>query len=477
MPHIQALVIDEDFQTRQRLGNILGGEGVRVSLASESRQGLTLLAELPFDVLFAALSMPEVDGLPLVRRAMQIRPQVSAVVVSARARLQSCLKAMRLGACDYLTKPFTPETVRASLSRALDTCRQRTDGSPVRPRATKVPAPASCMEQLDGRFVAETEAMRRIADLVVKIAPTAAAVLVCGESGVGKEVVARAVHRQSRRAAGPFVHVACGAIPEAEIEPRLFGGHRRALESNGQVSQGLLGYAHGGTIFLANVDRLPMWCQIRLFDAFRTGKFRPPGAFETPPLDVRVVASTARDLETAAAEGRFDDGLYHLLNAVVIAVPPLRRRRQDVKLLAERCLAEISLGQGVAPGNLGHRFTDEAWDCLLGYDWPGNLTELRSVVARAVALSDGPVIDKGAVDWIKRKPCRPAAETISVPLTPDLRAIERSIVEEVVLRCRGNKAAAARALGIHRRTLYRVLDEGVGNPRAGQSRAPTPPDR
>jgi len=304
--------------------------------------------------------------------------------------------------------------------------------------------------------------------LAAKIAPTDAAVLIRGEPGVGKELVARAIHRQSRRAAGPFVCVTLGAIPETELEAWLFGREQGDCAGDRPVQGGLLEAANGGTIFLADVDCLPLWAQVQLFAVLQRGCVLRRPSLPPMPLDVRVIASTCCDLEAAVAEGRFHGGLYYVFSAVSIHVPPLRERPQDIKILAERCLAQTLLRQGIGAEQGQYHLTPAAWQCLLNHTWPGNLFELSSVVAHAVALTDGPLIGKEAIALVPASALGRGSETISVPLAGGLRQIERYILDEVIQRCRGNKAAAARVLGLHRRTLYRMLEEDAGDAGHGE---------
>jgi DNA-binding NtrC family response regulator len=424
-------------------------------LARSGGQALALLECEPVEVLFVDLLMPGMDGLELLRRVRRIRPQASAVVISGHARVDSCIAALRLGVCDYLTKPFTPQAIRTALGLALERC--GFTGGQVAPRPQIPPAPAQAGggDGPDDPMVARSAAMRQVCDLVAKIAPALSAVLIRGEPGVGKETVARAIHRQSRLAGGPFVHVNCKAIREAELSVRLFGVHRWDIEGN---QQGLLQEAQGGTVFLSQVDHLPLWAQVQLLDALQSGCVQRFGGPQPAPLDARVIASTSGDLEAAVAEGRFSRELYYYLNVIAMHVPPLRERPQGLEILAQRCLTQTVAWQGVAGGKRWS-FSPPAWECLRSYDWPGNLPELASVVARAVAMSDGPEIGPEAIDLPLPRAPGGRCGTFPVSLAGDLRQMERSIIDEVIQRCGGNKAAAARALGLHRRTLYRILGE------------------
>jgi DNA-binding NtrC family response regulator len=405
--------------------------------------------------LFVDLLMPGMDGLELLRRVRRIVPQMSVVVISGKARVDSCIAALRLGVCDYVTKPCTVQAILAALCLAM--ARRGSSGCRVAPlpQTREAPFPADGGNGPGDTIVARSAVMRQVCDLVAKIAPTTAAVLIRGEPGVEKGTVARAIHLQSRRAAGPFVHVNCRAVREAELPDRLFGAHPRDGEGD---QQGLIQAARGGTVFLSQIDQLPLWAQAQLLDALQNGCVLRCGDLRPAPMDVRVIASTSGDLEAAVAEGRFFRPLYYHLNVVSLRVPPLRERPQALEILAQRCLEQTVAQQGVASGQ-PWRFSPAAWQCLRSYDWPGNLPELASVVARAVALSAGPEIGKEAIELPSLKAAGGGCETFPVSLAGDLRRIQRSIIDEVIQRNGGNKAAAARVLGLHRRTLYRILGE------------------
>ncbi len=314
----------------------------------------------------------------------------------------------------------------------------------------------------DDPIVAQSPAMRDVCALMAKVAPSDNAVLICGEPGVGKELVARAIHRQSRRAAHPFVHVPCGAIREADLELMLFSDEREG-------HYGLLDDANQGTLFLANVEHLPLRAQFLLCAVPMGGCTVPCSGVRPMPIDVRVIASTSSDLRAAVLKGRFSSEFYYHLSVVTLHVPPLRQRQPDIKILAERSLVQTLARQGVPADQVQYRFTPQACESLLNHDWPGNLPELASVVAHAVAMADGPLIGKEAIALLPRKVPRSSSEAISFPLTGNFREIERTIVEAMVQRCGGNKAAAARALGLHRRTLYRMLEEHAGGPGPAES--------
>ncbi len=457
------LVADADLSVRHTLGDILGREGVKVSLADDGHAALALVEKKPFAVLFAGLRLPVMDGLTVLSRSLQIRPELGAVVLAGQGRFSSCQEALRLGACDYLTKPFTPAAVHESLARALARGQHRC-GSP---RAGAAPQPAQSAaatdDEADALLTGESPAMRAVQVFVAKIAPTNASVLLRGEPGTRMDLVARAIHRRSRRAGGPLVHVACKGIYEAELEAVLFGGQPQGVKEGQSHWPGLLESGRRGTLFLADVEDLPLCAQIRLFDVlFRDDTARFSSGQPMPP-EVRLLASTSCDLEAAVADGRFYGGLYYLLNVTSIRVPPLRERRQDIKSLVEYYLRKAVAAYSINAGKPRWSFTEGAWQRLLNHDWPGNLPELIGVVTHAMVVSDDARIDEAAIAISPHRPESRGAGTPSVPLTGSLHEIERHVIEETILRCDGNKAAAARALGLQRRTLYRMLEKGSGH--------------
>jgi DNA-binding NtrC family response regulator len=302
--------------------------------------------------------------------------------------------------------------------------------------------------------------MREILGLVRKVARANVPVLIQGEIGTGKQTIAREIHRQSPWAARPLVHVVCASLRESDLEEKLFGPSWVDSPRSPGGPASLLELSQGGTLFLDGVTQLPLWAQVKLLDALQRSNGRNGEEGVAIAAEARVIASSTCDPQTAVAENRFFSGLYYYLNAVRIDIPPLRHRPEDIRALAEHFLAGASFPLAAAPQNIRRRFSAEAWQVLLQYDWPGNVLQLAAVVARAAMLAEGPEIGQARFAGLLGGACRQAdAETISVPLTGGLKNMELVLVNEVIRRCRGNKAAAARALRLHRRTLYRMLEE------------------
>ena len=309
-----------------------------------------------------------------------------------------------------------------------------------------------------GRLIAASKAMREILEVVRRSAPTEAPILIYGEPDTGKKLIACEVHRRSRRAAGPFVHVMCGALREADLAKKLFGPGADGTERNGPKPLPLVEEARGGTLFLKNVAQLPLWGQARLLDALQQPSQVRGAQPASVGIDVRVIASSTIDLPTAMAQRVFLSSLYYYLKVVEIHVPPLRHRSQDIRPLAESYLAVANATRANQGGKPPCHFAQEALQCLVEYDWPGNTQQLASIVAHAVLLTDGDEITSMQImELLGEVVPNDDAETISVPLLGGLKEIERAVVAAVIQRCRGNKAEAARVLGLHRREVYRIL--------------------
>jgi two-component system response regulator HydG len=312
-------------------------------------------------------------------------------------------------------------------------------------------------------FIAHSPAMRKVLDMTAKIGPTDCTVLIEGEPSVGKESVARIIHRHSNRAGGPFVRVPCGGIPKNQLNERLFGQTGNGSLKKHRRDRSFLTCAKGGTLFLDGISQLPLWAQINLYDILRE-EWQNYGNAEIPPPATRVIASAACDLEAAVACGRFHSSLYFYLNIAKIRVPPLRYRPEDIRPLGERVLTFINTAKDTFLGATPHRLSEEAWQRLSQYDWPGNVAELSSVIIRAIVNADSELINQEDVTVLFRKNPRPEpSNKISVSLDGELREIEQYIIREVIRRCNGNKTAAARTLRLPRRTLYRLLKEDAHN--------------
>jgi two-component system response regulator AtoC len=449
-----ALVVDDDRGIRQLVGDLLRTKGAKVLVAGSANEGLATLHREPVDILFTDLRLPDGDGMAMLQEARKLHPLLPAIILTGYGSLDSSVEALRQGACDYLTKPITQQTLHSAWDRALrarrDSCIPLEYRRPESPRGKPGP---SCM------MVAESPAMREIVRLVGRIAPTAASVLIHGDPGVGKSLLARTIHDQSRRANGPFVRVSCTAIRDNDLESAFPVPSPATGTASERARSGFWEQAVGGTLFLEDVEGLPLRFQRRLLDALQERHRHRATDGDSRAADVRVIASTRCPLEQRVAEGLVLRGLYDELAVISIRIPPLRERPEDIAALSKHFLRMCAGPSAQDQDRI--QFSPEACGSLTRHAWPGNVRELASVVERAVLLAEGPVIGPESLpQLVEQAGQNETRDTISVPLASDIKEIKREVITQVIQRCHGNKAAAARALGMHRRTLYRRLDHG-----------------
>jgi two-component system response regulator PilR (NtrC family) len=400
------------------------------------------------------LRLPDGSGLDVLRYSKSARSETQVIIVTAYATMENAVEAMRLGAYDYQLKPFKLNEMRMVVSNALE------KGALIREnRALKAQLGRSAL----GAMVGKSAAMRKVYELVDKVAAAKTNVIVTGESGTGKELVARAIHQQSERGKRAFVPVNCGAIPETLVESELFGYKRGAFTGANQDKTGVFEAADGGTLFLDEVGELPASAQVKLLRALQEKSITRVGDTVAIALDVRVVAATHRDLAEEVRAGRFREDLYYRLNVIPIALPPLRDRREDISLLIERFLAKFNGEQGKQISG----FAPEALRLLLDYRFPGNVRELENLVERCVTLADGQVISAAVLPAeVVPTPAGERAQ-LSVPdtgmsLEQTLDDIERRLLLEALEKSGGVKKKAAALLGLTFRSMrYRLAKLGM----------------
>jgi len=450
------LVVDDEPGVVDYLVDLLRDEGYAVEGTVSPADALARQEGSGYDLVVADVEMPGMRGTDLLEAIHAGHPGRLVLLITAFGSIDLAVEAVRMGACDFVTKPFRGEVLLLAVARALRERQMRREI--VRLRGSLAGAAASP----DG-LVARSRAMRRVVEVAERASRTAATVLLTGESGVGKGCVARFIHDQGPRAAGPFVQVNCAALPGPLVESELFGVRRGAYTDAREDRDGLFVRASGGTLFLDEVAELPIESQPKLLQALESGHVRPVGATREVPADARLVAATNRPLEEALRERRFRPDLYYRLDVIRIEVPPLRDRREDIEPLADVFLARA----GSALGRQIVGISVPALRRMLAYDWPGNVRELANVVERAVALSDHDTLVPGDLrlgDDAKREDFLDIAARRWMPLADVERAYVRRVLESVD----GNKAEAARILGIDRRTVYRKLDEPEPGPDAGE---------
>jgi two-component system response regulator HydG len=443
------LVVDDEPLMLRALGRILREDGHRLVLAESPEAAEATLHDPDLDVALLDLFIGTASGLELLDRIKREHAEIECVVMTGHASIESAVGCMRRGAFDYLAKPFDDvHRVRTTVQKAIERRRLLRRNRELEERlGDQARAPG---------LVGHSPAMRRLARTIESLRHNESHVLIQGESGTGKELVARAIHASSRRHAGPFVPVDCGALPESIIESELFG-HERGAFTGALGAQGLFRMAHGGTLFLDEIGELPLAMQAKLLRALQHKEVRPVGGTNPVPVDLRVVSATHRDLAAMVDTNRFRMDLYYRLNVVRIEIPPLRERMEDVPLLVQHFLDEKrragSPVEGVGEDALAH---------LLGHDWPGNVRELENVLESALALARGPWLRAADLPLGRNRRTTPPAlareedlELAKLPLSLD--AYERAALERALCEAGGSATDAARRLGIGRSTFYRKL--------------------
>jgi two-component system response regulator AtoC len=452
-PRAKILVVDDDPSMAEMLDAYLRSRSFASSFVTSADQAFEALGEKDFDVVVTDLNMRGTSGLDLCTRVVENRPDIPVIVITAFGSLETAIQLVRAGAFDILTKPFELEEILISIERALQQKALREEVK----RLKEIVA----SEDRSGEMLGKSLPMRKIYDLVDRVADADASVLITGESGTGKELAARALHQRSKRKNGPFVAINCAAMPEPLLESELFGHVKGAFTDAKKASPGLLVEAHGGTLFLDEIGELPLTMQPKLLRALETRTVRPVGGTVEVPFDVRLVAATNRDLESMVDERRFRDDLFYRINVVRVDMPPLRTRGDDVLLLAQTFLERFA----ARAGKKIHRLSSAVAQKLIAYAWPGNVRELQNGIERAVALAR---FEELSVDDLpERIRDYKTSHVLVVSDDPSelvpMEEVERRYVLRVLAAVGGNKTLAARVLGFDRKTLYRRLEAyGVG---------------
>lgn len=446
MPSAKAkiLIVDDDAGVVEWLAEMLEEDGYAATRCTSPLQALQWLqAGSVWDLIISDLQMPELRGTEFLAEVLRHRPGQLVLLITAFGSIDLAVQAVRAGACDFLAKPFQFEQLQLAVERAL---RERSLRHEVVRLRTSLEASAP------GGLVTRSAAMRRVADLALRAARSDATVLLIGESGVGKTQVAQFLHHEGARSTGPFVHVHCSALVGPLVERELFGSAGRPGEP---ALPGLLQQADGGTLFLDEVADLPLEVQPRLVEALESSRVRPAGSHQSTPIQIRVVASTHRPLETLVKERAFRAELFYQLNVVRIEIPPLRERPEDLHGLIDLYLHRAS--ERLQRPVLG--ISQEALRWLLRYPFPGNARELAQLIERAVALAEHDTVLLEDLHQVHVDEGNDAVVDRAAALGLSLAELERAYIQKVLATHLGNKSTAARALGIDRRTLYRKIEE------------------
>ena len=443
------LIVEDEARMRRLLELSLGEEGYNTLSADSAEAGLKLAEREPPALILTDLKLPGMTGLQLLEAIRRMRADVPVVVMTAYGTVENAVEAMKAGASDYVLKPFSLDEVKMVVKRELDVRRLREENRDLREALGKrYEAPG---------IIAQSAKMQEVLGMVDRVAQTNSTVLLCGESGVGKDLIARAIHQRSRRSHGPLVKINSTAIPETLLESELFGYEKGAFTGAAGSKPGKFEMADGGTLFLDEIGDVPPPVQVKLLRVLQEREFERLGSTKTVKVDVRLVAATNRDLRAALEEGTFREDLYYRLNVVPINIPPLRDHKEDIPALAEMFLHRFAESSGKAISGI----SPAAMERLTGFRWPGNVRELENVIERAVALSNGPVID--ATDVMLDAPAQKAPEAAGfLPEGVSLEQWEDQMIQEAMRRANGNKSQAARLLGLSRNALrYRLSKLGI----------------
>jgi two-component system NtrC family response regulator len=442
-----ALLFADDERSLQELMKLeIPRMGHRVTVCPDGLTAAAALEKESFDCLLVDLDMPGLSGIDVIARAKELCPDAEAVVLTGKSSLETAIAALRHGAFDYLTKPCKLVEIEALLRRVQDKRKLTQQFRALKRR----------LERIEGtpQLIGSSDGMERVRTLIAKVAPTHSTVLILGETGTGKELVARAVHDQSHRAAEPFVAVNCGALPETLIESELFGHRKGAFTGADEHRVGLFEVAHSGTIFLDEIGELPKAMQAKLLRVLESREIRRVGDNKSITVDVRVVCATHRDLPDMVASGEFREDLMYRINTFEIFLPPLRDRLDDIPDLAEHLLGRCR----PKAGSSNRRLTDDALAALKSHVWPGNVRELANVIEHATILcEEGPIGADCLPAHFNRRQLTGAAANRPGPIS--LRDLEMQAIYQALERHGGNKPKAADELGISLKTLYNKLNQ------------------
>jgi len=442
---LHILVIDDDASMRHMLRTMLERAGYQVSEAEDGRAGLQHLKEDPADIVLCDVRMPVLGGMDFLQAQAEIPHDATLIMMTAYGSLDLAMECLKLGAYDYISKPFKPDEVVLTLKKAQERLGLKRENKRLRA--------ALDTQKPSHELVFRSEAMTQVMRLVTQVAPASSPVLISGETGTGKELVARALHRRSSRAKGPFLSLNCGAIPAGLIESELFGHVRGAFTGAARDHQGMFPAAHGGTLFLDEIAELPMELQPKLLRVLQEKEIRRVGETRSRAVDVRILAATAVDLKQAVEAGSFREDLYYRLNVVDIHLPALRERREDIAPLVSHFLEHHARREKRQPPEMER----DAMERLESYDWPGNVRELGNFIERTLIFCRSPRIGLEDLPWEVRRRNREEMDDLS--LKNAISRMEQEFIRRALNRTNGNRTHAAELLDISLRALLYKIKE------------------
>ncbi len=447
------LVIDDEESIRDLLEDFLESKGFEVTTTHDGESGLELLKEDKFDLFLLDLMMPGMSGLDVLKEASMEKISVPSIVITAFASVQTAVEAMKLGAFDYINKPFVLEDVHIAIKRALDVSRLQEENIRLKKELKK--------KFGYHKIIGNSQAIQKVIKFIEKIADTDSTVLITGESGTGKELVSKTIHYNSSRSRKPFVPLNCAAIPKDILESELFGHEKGAFTGAISTRLGRFELANNGTLFLDEIGELAPSLQVKLLRVLQEKEFERVGGIKTIKVDVRILAATNRDLEKAVKDGIFREDLYYRLNVIPMHLPPLRKMKDDIPLLVEHFINDISKRKKKDPP----RISAEALDCFINYRWPGNVRELENLMERLIVLKEGDDVmnedlperlsEKRSAQDGTQKSHRLSSEGIDLNIMLD--DIENNMIMQALEISKGVKSKAANLLGLNRTTLIEKM--------------------
>jgi len=450
----RVLIVDDEENFRHMLSVILKKEGYDVEAASNGEEALQKVTLSPYDQVLCDIRMPKMDGLDFLNEAKKAGVDATIIMMSAYGTVDIAIEAIKLGAYDYISKPFKPDEVILTLKKAEERERLRRENELLRKEVKK--------EYSFENIISKNKQMQKIFEVITKVAQYKSTILITGESGTGKELVARALHYNTDRAQNPFVAVNCGAIPENLLESELFGHAKGAFTDAIRTKKGLFEEADGGTLFLDEIGELPPQLQVKLLRVLQEGEIRRIGESKPIQVDVRIVAATVKDLVKEVNEGRFRDDLFYRINVLPIHIPPLRERNEDIPLLTAHFIRKYS--EAMSKNVVG--IDSRALEALMNYKWYGNVRELENTIERAIVLADRENIEIENLpleiqDFQEEIPLEPLAEE-EYSIKKSSKFLEMNLIKKALKKTKGNHTHAAKLLEIsHRALLYKIKEYGI----------------
>ena len=446
---MQIMIVDDERVVRESFYHWFIKTGHGVETAASGEEALAKLEDRPFDILFVDIKMPGMDGIELLERVMETYPETIVIIITAYGSIESAIKAMKIGASDYLLKPFKPDQLSLVLEKIVQQKKINSEYMYLK----------SCLEKMTrfDNIIGQSKPMLKIFDLIPEIAQSDASVLLCGETGTGKELVAKAIHAKSQRCGKPFIALNCGAMPDSLLESELFGHQKGAFTGATHARKGFLEVVSGGTLFLDEIGEISHRMQVDLLRVLEEKRITSLGSREPTEVDFRLISATRRDLQEAVKKGKYREDFYYRINVIRIEIPPLRERKDDIPLLVNHFLDKYSQ----ETSSTVDRISEEAMSRLNTYDWPGNVRELENAIERAVVLSRSRTLRTGDFTFLQ-------PQMFETRGSPTLKELEESYILQVLNDSQWNITRASQVLGINRSTLHKKIKRlGLRREKAG----------